>query len=108
MFYWLIVLAAVTALAATTFTVIAVLWLKKLRETVSVTLTESAGQQIRTAQRLSEALGQMQKQQRTYEQQLQNLAQANMRLRQDLTSVTSRLEHNEREHNVNLADRTLH
>ena len=85
--------AAVTALSATGFVVVAVLWLRKLRETVSQALTESASQQVHTAQRLGESIAQVQKQQRGYEQQLQTLAQANAQLRQGLVSVASQLQH---------------
>lgn len=93
MLEWIFVFAAAVALAATGFVAVAVLWLRKLRETVSAALTEAANQQVRTAQRLSEAVAQVQKQQRSYDQQLQNLAQANMRLRQELASVAHKLEH---------------
>lgn len=105
---WVLAFAAFTALAATGFVVVAVLWLKKLRETVSTTLGETAGQQIRTAQRLSEAIGQTQKQQQQHEQRLQTLLQANMRLRQDLSTIIARMETNERERQSQPDDRTLH
>jgi TolA-binding protein len=105
---WVMMLSAATAIAATGFAVVGVLWLKKLRETVSSTLSETARQQVHTAQRLSEALGHLQKQQRNYDQQLQNLTQANIRLRQDITAMASRLEHNEREQHTPQADRILH
>lgn len=90
---WMLVFSAVTGLSAAGFVVVAVLWLRKLRETVSQALTESANQQVQTAQRFSEAIAQVQKQQRGYEQQLQTLAQANAQLRQGLVSVASQLQH---------------
>ena len=90
---WLLVPVAVTAFCATAFIVVAALWLRKLRATVSSALAEAANQQVRTAQRLSDALAQVQKQQRGYEQQLQLLSQANTQLRQGLVSVATRLEH---------------
>ncbi len=89
---WIVVFAAITAVSATGFVVVAVLWLRKLRETVSTALAEAANQQVRTAQRLSDALAQVQKQQHNYDQQLQNLAQAGLRLRQELVNVNARLE----------------
>ncbi len=92
MMIWIIASAGAVAIAAGTFVTVAVMWLHKLRETVSKALTESAAQQIRTSQKLGEALALVQKQQRTYEQQLHNLAQASLRLRQELTTVTHRLE----------------
>jgi DNA anti-recombination protein RmuC len=89
----LLALIAVTAFSAAGFMVVAVLWLRKLRDTVSSSLAEAANQQVRTAQRLGESLSQVQKQQRTYEQQLQLLSQANTQLRQGLVSMATRLEH---------------
>jgi conjugal transfer/entry exclusion protein len=106
MLNYIVLFAVVMALSTTAFVVVAVLWLRKLRETVSGTLAESVNQQIRTAHRLGEAVAQVQKQQRTYEQQLQNLAQANMRLRQELATVAHRLEHTETD--PARGDRTVH
>jgi DNA anti-recombination protein RmuC len=103
---WLLALAAVTAFSATCFTLVAVLWLRKLRESVSTALAESANQQVRTAQRLSDALAQVQKQQRGYEQQLQLLSQANTQLRQGLVNVATRLEHTQTD--SSRGDQTIH
>ncbi len=91
MLEWIVVLVA-SAISATGFVFIAVLWLRKLRETVSLALAEAARQQVRTAQRLSEGFAQMQKQQRGYEQQLQILSQSNTQLRQGLVTVANRLD----------------
>ncbi len=90
---WILAFAAVTSISATGFVVVAVLWMRKLRETVSSALAEAANQQVRTAQRLSDALAHVQKQQRNYDQQLQLLAQANTQLRQGLATVATRLDH---------------
>jgi hypothetical protein len=103
---WILAFAAVTAFSATGFVVVAVLWLRKLRETVSTALAESASQQVRTAQRLGDALAQVQKQQRGYEQQLHLLSQANSQLRQGLVSVATRLEHSQVE--TARGDQTIH
>ncbi len=103
---WIIAFAAVTAVSVTGFVVVAVLWLRKLRETVSTALAETANQQVRTAQRLGDALSHVQKQQQNYEQQLQNLAQAGLRLRQELVNVSARLEHNQAD--AGRGDQTLH
>jgi chromosome segregation ATPase len=84
--------AAITGLSAAGFAIVAVLWLRKLRETVSQALAESTGQQVQTAQRFSETVAQLQKRQRGYEQQLQNLAQANSQLRQGLVNMASQLQ----------------
>jgi chromosome segregation ATPase len=104
---WIIVaLTAMTALSATGFVVIAVLWLRRLRETVSTALTEAANQQVRTSQRLGDAIAQLQKQQQHYEHQLQTLAQAGLRLRQELVNMSTRLEHSQSD--IARGDHTLH
>jgi len=104
---WVItVFTAATGLSATGFVVIAILWLKRLRETVSTALTEAANQQVRTSQRLGEAIAQLQKQQQHNEQQLQTLAQAGLRLRQELVNMSTRLEHNQTD--AARGDHTLH
>jgi hypothetical protein len=103
---WILAFAAITAFSATGFVVVAVLWLRKLRATVSKAFAESASQQVRTAQRLNNALAQVQKQQRGYEQQLQLLSQANTQLRQGLLSVSTRLEHSQFE--TARGDQTIH
>jgi len=108
MMEWVLALSTLTALAATGFAVVGTLWLKKLREAVSTTLSETARQQVRTAQRLGEALGHLQKQHRDYEKQLHNLTQANIRLRQDISALLSRIEHSEREQSAPQPERILH
>lgn len=100
---WVVAFAGATALSAAAFVAVAVLWLRKLRLTVSAALAESATQQLDTAKKLSDALNNVQKQQRNYEQQLHNLAQAGLKLRQELTAVAHRLEHSEIQ-----GDRTVH
>ena len=100
---WIVAFAGVTAVSVTAFVVVAVLWLRKLRETVSKALAEAAEQQLSTAKKLSDSLTNVQKQQRTTEQQLHNLAQAGLKLRQELTAVSTRLEHSELP-----GDRTVH
>jgi hypothetical protein len=103
---WLIAFTAMTALSATGFVVVAVLWLRKMRETVSKALAEGANQQVRMAQRLADALSQVQKQHHNYDQQLQNLAEAGLRLRQELVNVSTRLEHSQAD--AARGDQTLH
>lgn len=88
---WVLIFAAVTGVSATGFVVVAALWLRKLRETVSTALTDSANQQINSARRFADAIAEVQKQHRHYEQQLQGLAQANSQLRQGLVSVATQL-----------------
>ena len=106
MIIWILAFAAATALSATAFVVVAVLWLRRLRETVSAALNDSATQQLRTAQKLGEAIANVQKQQRNYEQQLHDLAQASLKLRRELTTVAHRLETSDAE--AARGDRTVH
>lgn len=103
---WILIFAAITAISATGFVFVAVLWLRKLRESVSTALAEAASHQVRTAQRMSEAVAQVQKQQQGYDQQLQNLAQAGLRLRQELVNVNARLETHEAD--ILRGDSTMH
>jgi len=105
---WVLFLAALTAIAATGFVLVAIMWLRKLRQTVATALSEAAHQQVRVAQRLSETVGQVQKQQRSLEQQMLGLAQTNVKLRQDITAIASRVELSEREQRPLPLDRTLH
>ncbi|MBI1272586.1 MAG: hypothetical protein GC131_00670 [Alphaproteobacteria bacterium] len=98
----------------TTFTaigagVMCVLWLQKLRRALAKALNEATNQQIRTTQRLADAVSAVQRQQKMYEQQLHNLAQANMRLRQEVVAVAQRVERGESENRAdNGSDRILH
>ncbi|HAX92058.1 MAG TPA: hypothetical protein DCY07_07625 [Rhodospirillaceae bacterium] len=89
---WGLVFVISTGLAAMGFVVVAVLWLKKLRETLATTLGETAGQQIRTAQRLGDSLSHLQRQQQNQEQRLQDLMELNDRMRREINVLTSRLE----------------
>ena len=88
---WLFLFAGATALSAVGFVVAAVFWLRKLRETVLASLSETAGQHIRTAQHLSESIAGLQKKQDNCSQQIQTLAQAGLRLQQEISSVSNRL-----------------
>ncbi len=88
---------ATICVSAMGFAFVAVIWLRKLRETVSQALSEAAGQQIRTAQRLNEEIAQVQKQQDGYSQQINVLAQAGIRFQQELSNITNRLENSQTE-----------
>lgn len=89
---WVIAFAASTALACAGFVVVAVLWLKKLRDTLASALKETASQQLRTSQRFGETIAQMQRKQQLYEQRLQTLTEANIRMRQELNLVAGKIE----------------
>lgn len=89
----LLTFAAITSISATGFVVVAVLWLRKLRESVATALAESANQQVLTAKRFAETLADVQKQQRQFDQQLNVLTQSNSQLRQGLVNVATQLQH---------------
>jgi len=95
---WMYLFAGATALTTAGVIGVGVVWLLKLRDTVSSALTEAAGQQVRTAQRLSESIAQLQKQQDSYTTQINVLAQAGVRLQQELSNVTNRLENAQSDH----------
>lgn len=105
---WAIAFIASTALAAIGFVVVAVLWLKKLRETLALALGETAGQQIRTAQRLSESLAHIQRQQSLYEQRIQSLTDAHMQLQREIGYLADKVESNELKHSPITQQRVLH
>jgi len=105
---WALTFVASTALAALGFVVVAIVWLKKLRETLSVMLGETAGQQVRTAQRFGETIARMQQQQQLYEQRLQTLTEANLRMRQDLNHLAGKVEPAENETPPSSGSRLLH
>lgn len=105
---WLLIFASVTALTTTLFLFVAVLWLRKLRLSVLHALKESATQQVLTAQRFGEAIEQLQKRQIQQEQQLYAMAQASLRLRQELNTVSNRMDSAEREMYAQPGDRVLH
>lgn len=87
------ILAAVLSVLAVGISASSALSLRKTRKNVARSLTESANQQVRTAQRLFNALAQIQKTQQGYDQQLQELLQANAHLRHGLANISTRLEH---------------
>ena len=94
---WLYLFAGAIALSALGFVCVAVLWLRKLRDAVSSSMTEAAGQQILNAQRLGDTVARLQKQQDNYTKQINVLAQAGMRLQQELSTLSSRLDHSQEE-----------
>ena len=101
-----VLFAAVSAFSATGFVVIGVMWLRRMKETVADALSETANQQIRTAQHFGDAISQLQKQQQHYDQQIQTLAQAGLRLRQEIINVSARLEPNNQD--TPRGDQTFH
>ena len=94
---WMCLFAGAIALSAVGFVCVAVIWLRKLRETVSTALTEAAGHQIRTSQRLSESIAQLQKQQDNYTHQINILAQAGIRLQHEMSNISNRLDNSQSE-----------
>jgi len=74
---WILTFVALTGISAAGFVVVAVLWLCKLRETVSVALAESASQQVQPPNVSVRLWRKCKNSIAANEQQLQNLAQAN-------------------------------
>ncbi len=89
---WVIAFVASTALAAAGFVVVAVLWLKKLRDALAGALGDASAQQLRTSQRFGETIAQMQRKQQLYEQRLTTLTEANIRMRQELNLIAGKIE----------------
>jgi predicted nucleic acid-binding protein len=89
---WPLVFIISTLAAAAGFVVVAIFWLKRLRHTIAIALGESANQQIRSTQRMGEALAQLQRKQQFYEQRLQTLTEANIHMRQELNLLAGKVE----------------
>ncbi|MDD3181833.1 MAG: hypothetical protein PHD48_03395 [Alphaproteobacteria bacterium] len=105
---WAIAFIVSTVVAAAGFVVVAIVWLKKLRDTLAVALGETAGQQIRTAQRLSESLAQLQRQQTLYDQRMQSITEANLYLQTQLQNLANKVETNDQRREVPLSSRVIH
>ncbi|MDE1901412.1 MAG: hypothetical protein KGI37_07205 [Alphaproteobacteria bacterium] len=89
---WLYLFAGAVMLSAAGFVCVAVMWLRKLRETVGFALADAASQQIHANQRANDAIAQIQKQQDHYAHQIQVLAEAGIRLQQEISSVAHRVD----------------
>lgn len=109
---WIFLIAAFAAIAATSFVVMAFLWLKKLRVAVTMALGETAHHHIRSVQRMNDDLAQIQKRQRALELHLHNLTKAHARLQQDFEDISSQIETMEPEEPPAMPpssdDRTVH
>jgi DNA anti-recombination protein RmuC len=88
--------------------VVAAHFVKKQRLSLVRSLNESAKQHLGTAQQLANAIETMQRQQRQHEQQLQNVAQATLRLRQDVVTLNKRVEREQSEVPLATGDRVIH
>lgn len=88
---WGIALIVSSLLAATGFVVVAVLWLRKMRDALATTLGETAGTQFRTVQRLTQTIDQLLHRQELYEKRLCTLTEANIKMRQDLNVLAARV-----------------
>jgi hypothetical protein len=94
---WFYLLICAVALSLTGTILFASLWLKKFRDAFSASLTEMAGHQIRTAQRISESIAELQKQQDCTTRQIHTLAQEGLRLQREISAVSSRLDNADEE-----------
>lgn len=88
--------------------VVAAHFVRKQRVSLVRALNQSTGQNLGTAQQLANAIETMQRQQRQHEQQLQNVAQATLRLRQDVVTLNKRMEREQAEVPQPTGDRVLH
>lgn len=106
MTFWSLVFMASTAFAALGFVVVAVLWLRKLRETISTALGETAGQQLRSSQILHDKITHLQTQQMLHKDRLEDLTAANNQLRKELGQLAGRV--NTEDKKANSSPRHLH
>lgn len=89
----IVIAAVLVVLGATLGTFAAlVIFVRRQRQGLIQALNNAGKQQIATTEHLAAAIDATQRQQRQYEQQLQNLAQATLRLRQDVQILSKRSE----------------
>lgn len=103
---WLYFLTAAVALSTAVFVCFAVLWLLSMRRTVAAALSEASRQQNYSMEHMSDSIAQLQKQQEHYTHQLGVLAQAGLKLQQELSTVSELLTHARAEHGR--GSQTLH
>lgn len=85
-----------------------VVYLYRLRQSLVRALSQRDGEQLQMTKQLATAIETSQRQQRQYEQQLQNIAQATLRLRQDVQLLSKRSERASAETTVATPERVLH
>lgn len=103
-----VIAAVLVVLGATLGTFAAlVVFVRRQRQALIQALNNAGKQQVATTEHLAAAIDATQRQQRQYEQQLQNLAQATLRLRQDVQILSKRGE-STTETVAPRADRVLH
>ncbi len=76
---------------------LAAIFVRRQRVALVRALQDAAQLQVGTVQQLTSTIDHLQRQQRQHEQQLQNVAQATLRLRQDLAAFNKRLEREQEE-----------
>jgi len=103
---WLYIFVGASVLTLVGFIFFSVLWLRRLRDTVLLSLSEVVSQQVFTAQRTSDVLTHLQKQQDYSSKQLLSLAKDGLRLQKELSIVAHKL--NDSSHEPVRVARTLH
>ncbi len=83
-------------------------YLYRQRQAVIRALSQRDTEQLQMTKQLATAIEATQRQQRQYEQQLQNIAQATLRLRQDVQVLSKRSERTSTETVIATPERVLH
>lgn len=83
-------------------------YLYRQRRALIKALSQRDSEQLQMTKQLATAIEATQRQQRQYEQQLQNIAQATLRLRQDVQLLSKRSERGSAETPVAAPERVLH
>lgn len=97
--------AAFTALG---IVIMLVRQVRVLKRSLVTALNETAEHQIRTTQKLADAITTLQKQQKLYEQQLLAIAQAGQKLREDITIVARHIDRSRGDEAETTGQRVLH
>lgn len=87
---------------------IAALFVRRQRVALVRALQDSNKQQVAVAQQLAGAIDHIQRQQRQYEQQLQDMAQAAARLGHEVVALGKRVERDQSQTAYGSGDRVLH
>jgi len=88
----ILLLSIATAVSAAGFVVIAVLWLRKLREAVGKAIGDIATRQISSSQDINETINKIHKQLGLHDQQMQTLALSHSRIKHDLGALAAQVE----------------
>jgi len=105
---WALAFICSTALGAVGFVVVAVLWLRKLREALSRTLADMAGRQLRATQNMGESLAQLHRQNQNLVSQVKALTEDPQRMKKEINRLEGQIDPSDWEGSKPSSSRLLH